>query len=795
MNKLELHSFLINEENCLPNIELYQLELPNEWIEFLKSYKVGEYQYSLKISSFSKILQSKFPQLVSVLALNEVIDKGMKPWIIASEQIDVRIIQQLFMKWLSIELNKNVKDLPETIRNIQTLQWEHFDNKDLLNQSYQYNVIPGAYAHDFCKRSYFIKSDERTLSFKHVKTDKGHEAMSDLIEIDGEHFMYVINFKLTTRALHGPQKYLNITSSIRKVISRPMIGEEGSLYLKGGKNISVYISVENPYLNMENSSFAQLSIKRKKDEVEWSNDMEKHFIDIITEEKGFSLRDLLKKPKEYFPGNGGNVIALINESIHSVGKQIGKLKSGVGLPTRREFFKIMAKQYPNLITNDILQEIPNRNKKGGRIPILPFSKERVTMEIYTENQELFNRIESEIVSLLDLDKKDNNLFIQKQSQLKLQILHLQLGDLVKELDGEDKAAVKKRIKEIKHFFKSKKATEPTMALIEIFPYHQNPIIEKKDPKEAIRLGMLEMGRITQFIHPLEDEIGNPKNIDSIKRGNQSRIKNSILDLLSDKGFGKEIKNKINENELIIGIGDYKLKKDEHIPLLCKIENNGKYIKKYIDKEWLPIDQAIISLNAESIKKSIVTTSIRSWIEQEIEFLLEEHPDKTIILLLDAGFRSTQKWPELLNSNISLYELPFQNHQLKYNNRIKVIRINTADEVPYYDITDDKSEITKKWGLFRDDKGVYYSIGKRPDSLRTNKGAVKVYNPNKLIGKQRNVELIISGCHSQEERDRLAIICHNLRRANLTYDDSTKLPLPMHCLETLKEYIEIVLKLT
>lgn len=82
MNQLELHSFLINEENCLPNIELYQLELPNESIEFLKSYKVGEYQYSLKISSFSKILQSKFPQLVSVLALNEVIDKGMKPWLL-----------------------------------------------------------------------------------------------------------------------------------------------------------------------------------------------------------------------------------------------------------------------------------------------------------------------------------------------------------------------------------------------------------------------------------------------------------------------------------------------------------------------------------------------------------------------------------------------------------------------------------------------------------------------------------------------------------------------------------------
>jgi hypothetical protein len=797
MNQLELHSFLINEENCLPNIELYQLELPNEWIEFLKSYKVGEYQYSLKISSFSKILQSKFPQLVSVLALNEVIDKGMKPWIIASEQIDVRIIQQLFVKWLSIELNINVKDLPETIRNIQTLQWEHFDNNDLLNQSYQYNVIPGAYAHDFCKRSYFIKSDERTLSFKHVKTDNGHEVMSDLIEIDGEYFMYVINFKLTTRALQGSQKYLNIKSSIRKVISRPMIGEEGSLYLKGGKNISVYISFENPYLNTENRSFAQLSIKRKKDEVEWSNDMEKHFIDIITEEKGFSLRDLLKKPKEYFPGNGGNFIALINESIHSVGKQKGKLKSGVGLPTRREFFKIMAKQYPNLITNDILQEIPNRYKKGGRIPFLPFSKERVTMEIYTENQELFNRIESEIVSLLDLDKKDNNLFIQKQSQLEFQILHLQLGDLVKELDGEDKAAVKKRIKEIKHFFKSKKATEPTMALIEIFPYHQNPIIEKKDPKEAIRLGMLEMGRITQFIHPLEDEIGNPKNIDRIKRGNQSRIKNSILDLLSDKGFAKEslLQNKINENELIIGIGVYRLNSNEHIPLLCKIKNDGKYIKKYIDKGWLPIDQAIISLNAETIQKSIVKTSIRSWIEQEIELLLKEHPDKTIILLLDSVFRYTQKWPELQNEHVSLYELPFQSDQLKYNNRIKVIRINTTEEVPYYDITDDKKEFTKKSGLFRDEKGVYYSIGIRPESLQSKNDAVKVDTPHQLIGKQKNVELIISGCHSQEERDRLALICHDLRRANITYDASTKLPLPMHFLETLKDYIEIVSKLT
>ena len=210
---------------------------------------------------------------------------------------------------------------------------------------------------------------------------------------------------------------------------------------------------------------------------------------------------------------------------------------------------------------------------------------------------------------------------------------------------------------------------------------------------------------------------------------------------------------------------------------------------------MPIDQSIISLNTETIQKSIVKTSIRSWIEQEIELLLEEYPDKTIILLLDSVFRYNQKWAELRNENVSLYELPFQSDLLKYNNRIKVIRINTTEEVPYYDITDDKKEFTKKSGLFRHEKGVYYSIGIRPESLQSKNDAVKVDIPHQLIGKQKNVELIISGGHSQEERDRLALMCHNLRRANLTYDASTKLPLPMHCLETLKDYIEIFLKLT
>ncbi|KXG08664.1 hypothetical protein AT864_03081 [Anoxybacillus sp. P3H1B] len=792
MEQLELHSFLINEENCLPNIELYQLELPNEWSEFLKSYKVGDYKYSLNIGSFSKLLQSKFPQLVSVLALNTVIDQGIKPWIIASEQIDVRIIHQLFVKWLSIELNKDVKDLPETVRNQCSLpQWKHFYRKDVLNQPYQYDVIPGAYAHDFCKRSYFIKSDEMTLEFKHVRTDKGHEVMSDVIEVAGEHFMYVIHFKLTTRALHGAQKYLNIKSSIRKVVSSPLIGEDGTLYLKGGKNISVYLSTANPYLNTEGRSFAHMSIKRKKNAVEWSSDIEKHFVDMLTEEKGFSIDNLLKNPKAYFPETGRDVIALINESIHSVGNPTGKLKSGVGLPTRREFFKVITQQYPNLILNDKLPKVPSRYNKKERILLFPLSTERLTFEIYTEDEKLFDRVQAEIVSLLNLEKKDDHLFVQQRSQVEFQILHLQLGDLVKELDGEDKAAVKKRIKELKQFFKHRKANEPIMALIEIFPYNQNLMTEKKDPKDAIRIGMLEAGRITQFIYPLEDENGTAKNLEDIIKRNNSRVKNSVLDLLSDKGFSKTI----NQDELIIGVSNYKSEKGNRvIPLLCKIDNNRKYIKKYIDKDWLPIDCAITSLNAESIQKSVVSTDrICSWIEQEMEFLLEEHPSKTIVLLLDAALRSRKTWAELLNEEIRVDQLPLQNDQLKWNERIKVIRINDADEVPYYDITTNKDEITKSSGLFRDDKGIYYSIGSRPDSLKAKKSFVKVYRTDH-IGKQQNVELIVSGCDSQEERDRLAIMCHHLRRDNLTYEFSTKWPLPMHCLKTLNGYIDAFIKL-
>lgn len=615
-----------------------------------------------------------------------------------------------------------------------------------------------------------------------------HEVMSNLIEKNGEYFMYVIKFKLTTRALHGSKKFLNVKSSVRKVISRSVIKKESSNYLRGGNNISAYVSLKNPYFNMDSRSYAHVKIRREKDEVVWRSNVEKHFIHYLTGEKELNINDVLKNPKDYFPESNNDLIILINKSIHSV-SQVGKMGAGVGLPEKREFFQLVAKHYPKLTMNEPLQRISYRYRNGK--PFFPIVDKRLELEVFTDDQRLLSRIHTELINVLSLEKVDEYLFKEPKTQLELAIRHHQLGALITDLDGEGKSAVKKRIKEIKKYFQNIKSDKPIMALVEIDRFHEHPTTEKRDPKEAVRLAMLEMGRITQFIHPLNKEKGNKKEIEEIKKDNNARINKSVLDLLSDKGFMKDTVNQnLQEDEIVVGVGIYSKNKNEHIPLLCKVDNHVKYIKTYMDREWLPIDQAIISLNAEKVQRSSIKQHIYSWVEQEIELLLEEHCAKTIIVIIDAVLRN-YKWPELNNPNMSLERLPFQREELKKNDRLRVIRMNSTEEVPYYDITEPHKELTRNKGLFFDENGLYYSIGIRPDTLQISKHALRL-TTDENIGKQRNIELVVSGCSSKEERDRLALLCHNLRRANITYDKSTKLPLPMHCLETMKGYIETFL---
>lgn len=119
----------------------------------------------------------------------------------------------------------------------------------------------------------------------------------------------------------------------------------------------------------------------------------------------------------------------------------------------------------------------------------------------------------------------------------------------------------------------------------------------------------------------------------------------------------------------------------------------------------------------------------------------------------------------------------------------MIRINHSDDVPHYDIISSKAQdsFNRHSGLFGCPEGFYYSVGLRPDNIRANLKLTKIDYPSKLIMKQHAVKLIVLGCANGEEKNKLAEMVHNLRRANLTFEASTSQPFPLHLMNAIKKY--------
>ncbi len=121
-------------------------------------------------------------------------------------------------------------------------------------------------------------------------------------------------------------------------------------------------------------------------------------------------------------------------------------------------------------------------------------------------------------------------------------------------------------------------------------------------------------------------------------------------------------------------------------------------------------------------------------------------------------------------------------------------MNTTGEVPEYNIFKndfDLEGLNRNQGLFSFDNKVFYSVGSRPDSLKgVKKHGTKLTHTTKMIGKQRVVEFVPLTDNS-DENIWLATQCHALRKLNLTFDASTKYPLPIYLNDRFGEYLDVL----
>jgi hypothetical protein len=226
--------------------------------------------------------------------------------------------------------------------------------------------------------------------------------------------------------------------------------------------------------------------------------------------------------------------------------------------------------------------------------------------------------------------------------------------------------------------------------------------------------------------------------------------------------------------------------------LSKIEDGQVRYKIYrlCDKKWYSIHEILPKLRYYDVnpilKSQLDKKHFHFWISKQLNDI--NINSNECYFFFDASLRY-RGWKFAMNSHLDVESL-----RLVHGQQMKFIRVNTTDEVPEYNIfkNDNDSEgLNKNQGLFTKNNKVFYSVGARPDSLKgvSNYGT-KLTHTKKMIGKQRIVEFITL-TDDHDENIWLAAQCHALRKFNLTFDASTKYPLPIYLNNRFGEYLDVL----
>lgn len=374
-------------------------------------------------------------------------------------------------------------------------------------------------------------------------------------------------------------------------------------------------------------------------------------------------------------------------------------------------------------------------------------------------------------------------------------------------DGKYKNNRQKRINEIKSRLSEVK--DCVTACIIFLPYsnydEKHPVPTRLDPKESIRTGFALTGRLSQFF---DSKSNSPI---------EHRAKSAVLDLLRQLGlyFVPPVTDEghIGFNAPVSAIEFLNLsygKKEKRVmvavnfrPEIGKITVNCPQLwggeKPYYEAA-LTIRQAVSDKKQRSSLK-VDKKHLAGALRQKLREIHDICRDEDYIVFAESRV-ARQIWKYIQDQNLiknyldkkyDLEELwiddpkqPVFNFQ---NNKIRLIRIRTGNEIPeYYGDEKDNGEVMGNTGLYRDGD-VYYIV---PNRLKD-----RAYYPNpKDINRNENyktrglVEVYPVRLLATDNADEWGYIVQGYTKMSMEYQTSLNLPLPLHMSNQLKEYLKV-----
>ncbi|QPC81678.1 DUF3962 domain-containing protein [Phototrophicus methaneseepsis] len=847
----------------------YSLSLPLDYKQALKrayARKLGRKpeEVNLPVADLNRLVRLLLPDVYSISSgAGNTNPDWDSVWLRAAQEIDLESVKTILDEWANVH-NMGSVDVPENLTwkndTVQLGHWETSKNGTAraVNGAV-YDLLPALLARRV-EGQEILLGETIPIRFYRVPQDpfrKGIELLSwpplpMPYGKNGQVAYYSFRLVITVALVPfdaQPRVYVRV--GLRRWVS-------GKFKRPGRQRISLYLRAEMPGLKGQSGESAfQVAFARNKREQDPKNNEElinhlywdyKENIPDLLEKLGVedgiipSPEDVAETPINFLMGDQPPNIAM------SYSTRMGShpVNPGVTPNDRMQLLNQLGTHWDDLLTvaprfkrskglanNDLYFANPKKGETpayhGRWLRIAQqFDGQTIRIEIHYRTELSRNQMLSALANLLEIDAQEGNY---EKHGVTLQVVAYETGNLSRELaiTKQKQEAVDQRRNEVVSVLGE--VSLPTVALVEILDKPNNGKADVpaypsgRDPKQALRAGFADSGRLTQFFlfepektFPEGKTEKEQKKIAKQKQKAEdsrlARYQNAVLDALRQMGVhdgGTKSHNAWNLTPwggmsaagfyVAYQTGKTSVKRAKRcLPVLTYIDGFNGQVLAWVPgmESMLPYHQVLVQLGQGKLTAFEKPDQVAQLVHPVIEEYLSNR-DVLLAVHTSEGHMRNRVWPWLQDGRIQLDEIHFAGHspwRVEDSDMpgLRVVRVRDLKdqgEVPEWYAPDGKGDAGLTDGLWKVTERVFGSIATRASSQQyPYKGKSKA-SPD-FADKNTPMpvfhELTVAYAQPEDQIADLAAIVHSLREASVQSRDETSHTLPLHFAQRVKEYL-------
>ena len=808
---------------------LHHVLMPGKWDRLFGSIwppRENRWERRIPYASLGDSLRLLFPQAAYIETMNteKMTSEG---WFYGWEKPGREQFMVLIEEWARAEGGDSLRestidqldwnDLDWSHRELSFGQYARFDNGSPDVSSLHYRALPDLVCAKLAGHEFEI-GEHRPLVFHRAYSRRTPQLISwpPIPSVKNKvawYWSYVLTLRIKTMA-GCPEPFLYLHPSVRRWVSNPIRTATGYYKLSAREETSAYVEVDDPWMAAHSgalkTSLIRLPLQLRRfsegDSISWRPAWKTNVDHILA---AIMIRPELPGAPELTEDPAG----FLNRELGAVGITVRgngpAHRVGTGIPAkdRRDIYKCLCELLEpyGLTQVDMVQRTRTASarktsllrKNRSTVPgekvvesVRGALKDRVQIEVLFQTEATRKAVVAEVRrSLLngqeDNDVPSNDSFTK--NGVDIQVVCKELGALGAQLNQTSRSAEDGRVEQIVSELDHQDI--PVGCLVEL---HGADYFTSGDPKNAIRRGLAETGRLSQFITPLHDG-------DAPKPGASMSVKSAVADLLRQLGNlpdspFDEPRSRFPSDVQALAVWFHRqcnLPLLVHLPARSQVAAGMDPIRVMLPTgrrtgEWYSYPKALLTMSGGRIPE-IRRDQVRAVLQKMLgEVEASAVDDDVPMLLLCEAQNMRLVWDELQNKNLAIGNpdgMPWNVGSLKP----RVVRVNVSeDDIP------DWFEPSMIWasGLFTaPGPSTFLSLGPKPASLNSTRWKEsKRDHPFDRHASTRMSEMVLVQMGKDDDEVAWAWAVHRLREMAAHFNDTVRLPLPLHLGSLTGEYL-------